>query len=88
MAFHGTVCPYRKQFLRSLWENREEWFDFWKEVKTSMPIIDASAQPKLVNVQSLTNDGYFCLIIKGQASLKNIQTITLSSIRKEVKIEN
>ena len=34
--------PYREQWTRFPWENNEEWFAFWKEGQTGMPIIDAA----------------------------------------------
>ena len=34
--------PYREQWRRFPWENNEDWFDFWKEGQTGMPIIDAA----------------------------------------------
>ncbi len=34
--------PYREQWRRFPWENNEDWFAFWKEGQTGMPIIDAA----------------------------------------------
>ena len=34
--------PYREQWRRFPWENNEDWFDFWKDGQTGMPIIDAA----------------------------------------------
>ena len=34
--------PYREQWRRFPWENNADWFDFWKEGQTGMPIIDAA----------------------------------------------
>ena len=34
--------PYREQWRRFPWENNEDWFNFWKEGQTGMPIIDAA----------------------------------------------
>ncbi len=34
--------PYREQWRRFPWENNEDWFEFWKEGQTGMPIIDAA----------------------------------------------
>ena len=34
--------PYREQWRRFPWETNEDWFDFWKEGQTGMPIIDAA----------------------------------------------
>ena len=34
--------PYREQWRHFPWENNEDWFDFWKEGQTGMPIIDAA----------------------------------------------
>jgi len=34
--------PYRPQWKLFPWENNEDWFDFWAEGQTGMPIIDAA----------------------------------------------
>ena len=34
--------PYRPQWRQFPWENKQEWFAFWKEGQTGMPIIDAA----------------------------------------------
>ena len=34
--------PYREQWRRFPWDNNEDWFDFWKDGQTGMPIIDAA----------------------------------------------
>ncbi len=34
--------PYREQWRRFPWENNTEWFGFWREGQTGMPIIDAA----------------------------------------------
>ena len=34
--------PYREQWRRFPWENNEDWFAFWKDGQTGMPIIDAA----------------------------------------------
>jgi len=34
--------PYRPQWKLFPWENNEDWFDFWADGQTGMPIIDAA----------------------------------------------
>ncbi|MEB3176573.1 MAG: FAD-binding domain-containing protein [Synechococcus sp.] len=34
--------PYRPQWRQFPWDNNQEWFAFWKEGQTGMPIIDAA----------------------------------------------
>ena len=34
--------PYREQCRRFPWDNNADWFDFWKDGQTGMPIIDAA----------------------------------------------
>ena len=34
--------PYREQWRRFPWDNNQDWFDFWKDGQTGMPIIDAA----------------------------------------------
>ena len=34
--------PYRSQWRQFPWDNNEDWFDFWKDGQTGMPIIDAA----------------------------------------------
>ena len=34
--------PYRPQWKQFPWQNNEDWFDFWADGQTGMPIIDAA----------------------------------------------
>ena len=34
--------PYRPQWTQFPWQNNEDWFDFWADGQTGMPIIDAA----------------------------------------------
>ena len=34
--------PYRAQWRQFPWDNNEDWFDFWADGQTGMPIIDAA----------------------------------------------